>query len=147
MSHVTESCWNNSYILFYSGRCLWKAENLGYYTEGTPTEVWVSAVCRKNKGPCMDWRQQENCCGWRRKGKVSNSFVFVCVYTYIHAFTVNLYILTKQVPCGNFLILQWNEIIAFSLSWLQVVLFCSKIFYAVFDSCKLVTKRSSVSFA
>lgn len=47
---------------------------------------------------------------------MSNYFVFVCVYTYIRAFAVNVYILAKQVPCRRLLILQLNGVIAFSLS-------------------------------
>lgn len=149
LSHVTKSYWNNnSYILLYYGRCLWKAKNLGYYTEGTLTEVWVSAICRKNQGSCLDWRQQENCCGRRRKGKVSNSFVFcisctyVCVFMHrylcvcINIHTVNLCNLAKQILCRKLFLLQRKEIMVCSLFRLQNVLFCSRILYEVFDSCR-----------
>ena len=69
---------------------------------------------------------------------MSNSFV------YIHTYTVNLCILTKQILCRKLLILQGKKIMACFLFALQDVLFCSRILYAVFDSCKTTWKYSYV---
>lgn len=60
--------------------------------------------------------------------------MYLCVCINIH--TVNLCNLAKQVLCRKLFLLQRKEIMVCSLFRLQNVLFCSRIFYEVFDSCR-----------